>query len=634
MNTMTEALVFTLPANKLDDSGKLVVDVKNSGNTAVGGSQRAIIKFILRRSAWGDAASLTELDKGTKYVSVSGVSTSGGGGTWTAVLLKPSENVQLQTKAGNQVDSTHFIELRLMNNIQFSDGKIARLGADQQGTLAAQGTLKVTLPLKRADKGALLSDVVCRYAQQPPTHLQVDLSAPAVALPPKLPMVTFEACKPDKQKPHGQKIENTVALPPGTAVVLHWEVTNGTAVEGTLMGLLPGNKTSLPLKPAGAGYKPDKGDCPVSIFGSQAYAISLLVQIDSNTKVTLEKSLLLDTVSGDDYGYVEATPWKSLPYGLVNIHWKAWNVEKADVKLTYPPNTFRNNTIPAPPDHNGATEGRQQALAPANGTLEVRLELGVSGRNRPYVRGTDTGNVEVETWQNAGFEKLPAAKPAQLVYDGAGQLILGVQQSNNLDPSLKLYKVAVGLADNNQSWSFAPVGADKQGWVAIAERANRDAGGFVALRLADNGRIELVEFDQNGTAVGNALTLPEDLSNQKKSMVVGTISSVSSFKAEVNNQGPREAVSLSNKGVAIQHFDNNRTLRTWDMVGGKMEKELGNGSVFAVSPDGATIATCITVKGGQTIKLWDSASGSCKLTLQTDFTPTEATTTTYMKSKL
>lgn len=118
---------------------------------------------------------------------------------------------------------------------------------------------------------------------------------------------------------------------PGDLVTISWEINDG--VSATLRGPLPGGNPELPLSTIdGEPFQMSKGSITVRVVGPVTYVLQAEVRHPNNPNFQVVKMLSFDTPN-HQYLYVDARPDKVLPYGLVEIDWAAWGVDKVTIEV-------------------------------------------------------------------------------------------------------------------------------------------------------------------------------------------------------------------------------------------------------------------------------------------------------------
>jgi hypothetical protein len=118
----------------------------------------------------------------------------------------------------------------------------------------------------------------------------------------------------------------------GDSVTIFWEVNDG--VSAILRGPLPGGNPELPLSTSpGEPFQMSKGSITVRVVGPMTFVLQAEVKQPNNKpNFQVVKMLSFDTPN-HKYLYVDARPDKVLPYGLVEIDWAAWGVDKVTIEV-------------------------------------------------------------------------------------------------------------------------------------------------------------------------------------------------------------------------------------------------------------------------------------------------------------
>jgi hypothetical protein len=274
---------------------------------------------------------------------------------------------------------------------------------------------------------------------------------------------------------------------PGDLVTIFWEIKDG--VSATLRGPLPGGNPELPLSTIpGDPFQMSKGFITVRVVGSMTFVLQAEVTRPNDPNFQVVKMLSFDTPN-HKYLYVDARPNKVLPYGLVEIDWAAWGVDRVTIEV----GTHTTRVIPLTQQTLGRFyEGTGVMRISATKSDEIDLKA--------TAISTASTKVKVLTWDKMDrFDYKTALRG--MAINGRYMALLTAGQ---------LYHGEVGDVDPEVPMTALPLvritGESNLIWQAITALANR----FVCMRR--NGEnFEVVAFTREGKLdVFPPLTLPPE----------------------------------------------------------------------------------------------------------------------------
>ena len=186
--------------------------------------------------------------------------------------------------------------------------------------LDAGAEFTIRIPLNR---GASRATVDLPYSYQYDIDDRVDgkLELKSAEAPDWTPDVTLTT---DEKTP--------TMIEPMKDVKIFWHIKDG--VSATLRGPLPGGNSEWTLSNnTSSAYKLSDGWFQIKAVGAATYILQAEVKRpDGKPNVQVVKVLSLDVYTKAKYGYVEARPQRVLPFGLVEIDWAAWGVDKVTLE--------------------------------------------------------------------------------------------------------------------------------------------------------------------------------------------------------------------------------------------------------------------------------------------------------------
>ncbi len=275
---------------------------------------------------------------------------------------------------------------------------------------------------------------------------------------------------------------------PGDQVTISWEIKDG--VSATLRGPLPGGNPELPLSTTeGEPFQMSKGSITVRVVGPMTFVLQAEVKHEGHANFQVVKMLTFDTPN-NKYLYVDARPDKVLPFGLVEIDWAAWGVEKVTIEV----GTHTTRVIPL----------TQQTLGRFyEGTGVMRIGATKSDEIDLKATGITKANtsVKVLTWDKLDFFQYNGALRGMAVI-GPYMALLSVWwfyhgRVGDVDPEVPM--TALPLVKKTEESSTLQ-------WQAMTAVDNR----FVCMRRNGNN-FEVVAFTADGKPDDfPTLTLPPE----------------------------------------------------------------------------------------------------------------------------
>ncbi|HYJ89380.1 MAG TPA: hypothetical protein VEW46_25180 [Pyrinomonadaceae bacterium] len=284
---------------------------------------------------------------------------------------------------------------------------------------------------------------------------------------------------------------------PGDPVTISWDIADG--VSGTLRGPLPGGNPELPLSTIpGEPFQLSKGSLTVRVVGPITFILQAEVKHSGNPNFQVVKMLSFDTPN-HKYLYVDARPDKVLPFGLVEIDWAAWGVEKVTIEV----GTHTTRVIPLTQQTLGRFyEGT--GVMRISATKSDEIDLKATAINKA------TTGVKVLTWDKMDRFDYKTALRGMIVIAPYMALLTAGQ----------LYHGVVGTVDPELPMTALPLvkktGESTLIWQAIAAVENR----FVCMRR-NNTNFEVVAFTREGEPEDfPPLTLPPEFAPPALSLSV------------------------------------------------------------------------------------------------------------------
>jgi hypothetical protein len=300
--------------------------------------------------------------------------------------------------------------------------------------------------------------------------------------------------KPDVTLKSDQKSPNMIK--PGAKVKISWEIKDG--VSATLRGPLPGGNPELELNDLDPNFKIARGSIEIVAVGSMTYMLQAEVRRpDNKPNEFVNRLISLDTYEKGKYSYVNASPNRVLPNGLVEINWAAWGVKDLTILI----NSGATRKIPLTEQnafrtYQGDGVMRFNSREPKQENIGLQIEIG----DEPP-RTDSTAQVVVVPWDKQTKPKFTGRPIGLAVADGRLALL-----TND-----GLFTAHVGEYDSGNQPVFGKVATDTpKAWLAISAFDK----GFVALRRTSNDDLQIARYLSNGQPDG----LPVDLDGSLKPM--------------------------------------------------------------------------------------------------------------------
>jgi len=288
---------------------------------------------------------------------------------------------------------------------------------------------------------------------------------------------------------------NPNMIKPGAKVRISWEIKDG--VSATLRGPLPSGNPELELKDSDPNFKIAKGSIEVVAVGSMTYMLQAIVRReDTKLNELVNRLISLDTYEKGKYSYVNASPNRVLPNGLVEIYWASWGVKDLTILI----NSGATRKIPLTEQnafrtYQGDGVMRFNSREPKQENIGLQIEI---GDDPP--RTDSNAQVTVVHWEKLN-KPVFTGKPIGLaVAEGR----LGLLTSDGL------FTADVGESESSRPkhpvFSKAATDAPKA-WLAIAALEK----GFVVLRRTSIDGLQVVRYLSNGQTDGLAVNLDGSL---------------------------------------------------------------------------------------------------------------------------
>jgi len=284
-------------------------------------------------------------------------------------------------------------------------------------------------------------------------------------------------------------------IKPGAKVRISWEIKDG--VSAILRGPLPGGNPELELDDRDPNFKIAKGSIEVVAVGSMTYMLQAEVRrADTKRNELVNRLISLDTYEKGKYSYVNASPNRVLPNGLVEIYWAAWGVKDLTILI----NSGATRKIPLTEQnafrtYQGDGVMRFNSREPKLENIGLQIEIGdepprTDSNAQVTVVHWEKLNKPVFTGKPIGFA-VAEGRLALLTSDGL--FIADVGESESSRPKHPVFSKAA--TDTPKAW-LAIAALDK---------------GFVALRRTSNDDLQVARYLSNGQPDGLAVDLDASL---------------------------------------------------------------------------------------------------------------------------
>jgi len=301
--------------------------------------------------------------------------------------------------------------------------------------------------------------------------------------------------------------KNPTMIPPMDDVEIFWHIKDG--VSATLRGPLPGGNSEWTLSNSTTSdYKLSGGSFQIKAVSAMTYILQAEVKRgDGKPNVQVVRMLSLDVYTKEKYSYVDARPARVLPFGLVEIDWAAWGVDKVKVEAGGASRTIPLTDMTLSGFRQGMGVMRINAgkpesdKAPLQTSVDLYIEL-----NKDFKPGAST-KFKVIPWrkmQKSDFTGQPiglavaAPKMALLTTDG-----LWIANVNNDDFTPTNYDNIDQVHFTNTSKTDKP-----KAWLALTALDN----GFVVLRQTIQDDLQVALYNSDGKPNDiPPLDLPADL---------------------------------------------------------------------------------------------------------------------------
>src|SRR6185503_14715639 len=288
---------------------------------------------------------------------------------------------------------------------------------------------------------------------------------------------------------------NPNMIKPGAKVRISWEIKDG--VSATLRGPLPSGNPELELKDSDPNFKLAKGSIEVVAVGSMTYMLQAIVRReDTKLNELVNRLISLDTYEKGKYSYVNASPNRVLPNGLVEIYWAAWGVKDLTILI----NSSATRKIPLTEQnafrtYQGDGVMHFNSREPKLENIGLQIEIG----DEPP-RTDSNAQVTVVHWEKLN-KPVFTGKPIGLA---AADGRLGLLTSDGL------FTAEVGESESSRPKHpvFSKAATDTpKAWLAIAALEK----GFVVLRRTSIDGLQVVRYLSNGQTDGLAVNLDGSL---------------------------------------------------------------------------------------------------------------------------
>jgi len=287
---------------------------------------------------------------------------------------------------------------------------------------------------------------------------------------------------------------NPNMIKPGAKVRISWEIKDG--VSATLRGPLPSGNPELELKDSDPNFKLAKGSIEVVAVGSMTYMLQAIVRReDTKLNELVNRLISLDTYEKGKYSYVNASPNRVLPNGLVEIYWAAWGVKDLTILI----NSGATRKIPLTEQnafrtYQGDGVMRFNSREPKLENIGLQIEIG----DEPP-RTDSNAQVTVVHWEKLN-KPVFTGKPIGLaVAEGRlalltsdGLFIADVGESESSRPTHPVFRKAA--TDTPKAW--LAIAALEKGFVALRRTSNDD---LQVARYLSNGQLDGLAVDLDGS---------------------------------------------------------------------------------------------------------------------------------------
>ena len=276
-------------------------------------------------------------------------------------------------------------------------------------------------------------------------------------------------------------------------VEIKWHIKDG--VSATLRGPLPGGNSEWTLSSSTTSdYKLSDGSFQIKATSAMTYILQAEVKHPegkANVKVT--RMLSLDVYTKTKYSYVDARPPRVLPFGLVEIDWAAWGVDRVKIEAGNDSRTIPLTDMTLSGFRQGTGVMRLNAGRPESDKqpLETSVDLFIE-LNKEFKPGAST-KFKVIPWrklQKSNFTGQPVglaiATPqmALLTTDGLWLANVG---DNDFTP-INYDRV------DRVNFTHATKTEKPKAWLAVAALDK----GFVVLRQTNQDDLQVALYDSDG----------------------------------------------------------------------------------------------------------------------------------------
>ncbi len=360
----------------------------------------------------------------------------------------------------------HFVTLMLFNDVD-------KCGADiTPMILAADADFTILIPLDPATRRVSMNlPYGYEYDTNPRVDAKLELKAEEIDWTPQVSFTTTH--------------DSPTAIEPMADVTIKWEIKNG--VSAVIRGPLPGGNTEWALSET-SNFKISKGSFVIKAVGSMTFMLQAEVAgPPGKPNAQVARMISIDIATAAKQGYLNARPSRVLPFGLVELDWAAWGVNKVSITA---PGAFREFRL-TDKTLSGYAQGTGVVRSNARNTeietqITANLYLEIQRKMEKAREVTYTVVPWVKMVQKSNFTGKPlglavaAPKMALLTTDGLWLAEVGTEDQFDGIDELRFTKANTDTP---------------RAWLAIAALGDK----FVVLRQTGQNDLQVALYRSNGT---------------------------------------------------------------------------------------------------------------------------------------
>lgn len=273
-------------------------------------------------------------------------------------------------------------------------------------------------------------------------------------------------------------------------VEIKWHIKDG--VSATLRGPLPGGNSEWILSNSTTSdYKLSDGSFQIKATSAMTYILQAEVKHpEGRLNVQVTRMLSLDVYTKEKYSYVAARPSRVLPFGLVEIDWAAWGVDRVKVEAGNDSRTIPLTDMTLSGFRQGSGVMRLNAGKPESDKqpLDTSVDLFIEF-NKEFKAGAST-KFKVIPWRKM-LKSSFTGQPVGLAIATPHMALLttdGLWLANVGDKDFSTDRV------ERVNYTHATKTENPKAWLALAALDH----GFVVLRQTSQDDLQVALYDSDG----------------------------------------------------------------------------------------------------------------------------------------